>query len=336
MKDAATKALGKQQNTNQAIEVVDKVKDIKSTLTKHMAELEASMLKKIAPEYLIQVAATILSQKPELQQCTSKSIITAVFQSAQCSLSLDPVLRHASLVPRWNDKLKCKEAQFMVEYRGYLELARRSGEIMNVAAHLVYENDFFEREFGSNEKLTHRPAKSNRGKIVGAYAYAKLKSGGFAMDYMTTEEINGIMKRSTSKTKEGKIVGAWVTDWGEMARKTLARRLAKYLPLSTEFSYALNADADTELDAVETTAQVEVPEAEVVTDEPPQQELAPTSDPVVDPPLPKEPMVWLNEMKEAKSRAKKTQIMTEAKKALDLGEITLALFNSLNQIYKKG
>ena len=109
-------------------------------------------------------------------------------------------LGHAYLVS-FNTKRKdaqgkerwVKSVQVIIGYKGLIDLARRSGQIVSIAAHEVCENDHFELVYGLDEKLNHTPAMAERGEVIGFYAVAKLKDGGHCFKFMSRYQINEIM-----------------------------------------------------------------------------------------------------------------------------------------------
>ncbi len=237
IKQQTQQALAKQQETNVVTKANGKAEQIKEALERMKPQLQAALVKKVSPEYVISTALTAIRQNPQLMECTTVSLIGAILQSTQLGLRLDGPLGHAYMIPYRNSKKNVMEAQFMPGYRGYIDLARRSGEIINIMAQVVHQGDIFEYEYGVNERLVHRPNPEKQGEVSHIYAYAKLKSGGFPFEVMTVEEVEEI--RASSKARES---GPWVTNWEEMARKTVIRRLSKYLPLSVEFAEAVELD----------------------------------------------------------------------------------------------
>jgi len=156
-----------------------------------------------------------------------------------CSaLGLEPDGRKAHLIPYG------KVCKLIVDYKGLVDLARRSGEIADIHADVVCENDFFEYSFGTNGNLEHKPAIKEKGVVIAAYSYVKLKDGSSSYEVMNLEEINAIRKRSKASGS-----GPWVTDWNEMAKKTVFRRHSKWLPVSSELmKSAVDKDYDVPID----------------------------------------------------------------------------------------
>jgi len=184
--------------------------------------------------YLINSALLAISRNPDLPKCTVSSIYTSVLNAAEVNLDFTPIKQHAFLVPYRNNKKDCWEAQFMPGYRGFIHIAVRAGVVKNIEAHVVYGNDEFYPELGSNPQLHHRPEfKSDRGKIIGAYAIAFFNTGGFQYEWMLLEDLNKIENRTKYKDKSGNAIGPWKEYKSEMQRKTPIRKLFKSLPFSS-------------------------------------------------------------------------------------------------------
>ena len=213
------------------------VATIRDLLERSKSQIQMALPKHLSPDRLLRVAMTSIQRTPKLLECDPKSLVGAVIQSAQLGLEPDGILGHAYLVPYRDKKNNRTLAQLIVGYKGLIDMARRSGQIVSICAHVVYEEDVFDFAYGLEETLHHVPARSNRGLPIGAYAVAQLKDGGHAIEVMWVDDIEAI--RSRSKTGN---TGPWKTDWSEMARKTVIRRLTKYLPLSVEVARAVAVD----------------------------------------------------------------------------------------------
>lgn len=208
-----------------------KQESIQSLLKKMEPQMALCLPKHLSPSRLARIALTCLRQNPKLQQCDPTTFIASIMQAAQ--LGLEPgVLGQCYLIPYGN------ECQFMPGYRGLIDLARRSGNIVSIVARVVYENDLFNYEYGLQEKLEHKPALDNKGKIIAFYAVAILKDGGHQFEIMSKNEVDKI--RDTYSKAKNK--GPWVDNYEEMAKKTLIRRLFKWLPSSPEMQKAAMLD----------------------------------------------------------------------------------------------
>jgi recombination protein RecT len=194
-------------------------------------QLQMALPKHLTVDRLLRVAMTSIQRTPKLMECTQKSLLACIMTCAQLGLEPDQFLGQAYLVPFKNHGVM--EAQLIPGYRGYIALARRSGEVQSVSSQVVYSNDDFELQYGLAEQLRHVPASGDRGEPIGAYVVFRYKDGGHSFDYMTKEDIERIRTRSKAKDD-----GPWVTDWDEMAKKTVIKRHAKLAPLSIEFAIA--------------------------------------------------------------------------------------------------
>ncbi len=192
----------------------------------------------LTPERLLNVCMTEIRKTPKLRECSQASLLGAVIQSAQLGLEPGSALGHCYLIPFYNKKVGGLECQFMLGYRGMLALARRSGAIVNIDARVVFAADEFDLLYGTETRVIHKPRlNGDRGGVLGVYAVAQLQGGGSQVEYMTVEEIMKV--RDSSKAKND---GPWQTHFEEMAKKTVVRRLFKYLPVSIEALTAVGLD----------------------------------------------------------------------------------------------
>lgn len=197
----------------------------------------------VNPARATRVMLACVARTPALQDCTMGSLAMVMMQSAELGLECGSALGEAYAVPYRNNKKNCMEAQFIPGYRGLICLAYRSGAVQNVQAHVVCEGDEFEFEYGLHPKLRHVPVDEvDPSKITHAYCVVHIKDADPTFDVMTRKDIDRIRARSKAGGS-----GPWVSDYAEMARKTVTRRALKYAPMSIEMSKAIAADvaADT-------------------------------------------------------------------------------------------
>lgn len=209
-------------------------------LQKQKSAIEAALPRHLSADRMLRIALTEIRKNPDLASCEPMSFLGSVVQAAQLGLEPGSALGHAYLVPFFNKHTERREVQLIVGYRGLLDLARRSGQIVSISAHAVYDGDEFEFEFGLHEKLKHIPGRdrvSKERRLIAVYAIARLKDGGHQVEVMTREEVEAIRKRSKASDS-----GPWKTDFDEMAKKTVIRRLFKYLPVSVEIQRAVALD----------------------------------------------------------------------------------------------
>lgn len=205
-------------------------------LTEKRGAIAGRLPAHLNPDRLIKIAITAAAKNPKILDCDRESIMLSVMQAAELGLEPGGALGEGYLVPYG------RTCQFIPGYRGLISLARRSGQIVSIEAHEVYEQDEFTVEFGLDPKLIHRPTlKSERGEVVAFYAVARIVGGGVQYDYMTRADVDAIRKRSRAGSS-----GPWVTDYNEMGKKTVIRRLFKTLPVSVELCRALEIQAESE------------------------------------------------------------------------------------------
>jgi recombination protein RecT len=189
--------------------------------------------KHVSAATLTRIAITEIRTNPKLLECSLVSLAGAVMKSAQLGLQLG-MLGHCYLVPYGT------EATFILGYKGMIDLARRSGAIKEIYAVTVYENDVFEIEYGIDRKMKHIPNYEDQGAFKGAYAVAHFTNGGYHFEYFPKVEIE--KRRNRSKAKNN---GPWVTDYEEMAKKTVIRHIFDYLPVSVDILNAAYQDETT-------------------------------------------------------------------------------------------
>lgn len=164
------------------------------------------------------------------------SVINAVTNVAAIGISLNPARKQAYLVPR--DKKVCLD----ISYIGLVDLATQSGSIVWAKAELVYEQDGFEMgEPGTMPSHKFNPFSKERGSVVGAYCVVKTPGGEYLCDAMSIEEINSIRDRSSAWKAwlSKKASCPWVTDPGEMAKKTVIKRASKMWPKNERLNMAI-------------------------------------------------------------------------------------------------
>lgn len=205
---------------------------IRQNLTQMAPQFQAALPAHISVEKFTRVALTAIQNNPDL---ATKADRTSLFGSC-VRLAQDGLLpdgREAAIVMFGN------KAQAMPMIAGVLKKIRQSGDVAKVSAQVVYEHDEFVWHLGFDEDVTHNPPRLDqpRGKPIGAYATAVLKDGSKLLEVMSLEEIEKV--RAVSRAAKN---GPWVSWWGEMARKTVMRRLSKRLPMSTDLADELDRD----------------------------------------------------------------------------------------------
>lgn len=202
---------------------------IADLLERRKDEIAKVLPKHLTVDRLARVALTAIGKTPRLQECTGASLLQSIMQAAELGLEPGGALGHAYLVP-FKQKNGPTLCTLIIGYRGLIELARRSGELVQIEAHIIREGDVFEEEYGLHPKFRHVPKRDGAlGRMLGVYMIARTTDGGTHIEMMTSAEVDRIRMRSRSKDD-----GPWVTDPDEMAKKTVIKRGMKYLSLSSE------------------------------------------------------------------------------------------------------
>jgi len=233
-----------------------KVNDVRGMLERAKSQIKLALPSHMTPDRMLRIAMTSIQKNPALLDCDRTSLVAAIIQSAQLGLEPDGALGMAYLVPYG------KTVTFIPGYRGLVDLARRSGQLSTISAHVVYKKDVFKYARGTDQMIEHVPCdEDDPGEMTHAYAVAKLRDGGVQFEVMTRREVLAIKARSKASNS-----GPWKTDEAEMWKKTAIRRLAKLLPMSVEMARAVELDERTDAglpqdfgDIIDTTATEEKP-----------------------------------------------------------------------------
>lgn len=214
------------------------------TSKKFQNQMALALPKAMTRERLTRIVMTECRKTPALLKCAPESFYGAVLQCAALGLEPGSALGHCYLLPFGNGKDRAgrPNAQLIIGYRGMIDLARRSGQILSLNAYCVHANDDFSYELGLHPDIHHVPASTaDRGLVTHVYAVAQLKGGGVQFEVMSRAEIEEV--RKTSKAGSS---GPWSSHWDAMAKKTVIRRLFKYLPVSIEAVRAVEVDEKTD------------------------------------------------------------------------------------------
>lgn len=194
--------------------------------------------KHITPERLIKVALMARSRNEKLKLCTPESFLQCVLQAAELGLEPSGTYGGVHLVPRKNTKNGTHECTLVVDYRGLVELARRSGEIAAVEVGAVYAGDYFAFERGLTPALVHRPLiQGDRGDLLGFWAVVLYRDGGKTFEVMRRDEAEAIRDKVPYWQQ-----GPWGSHFEAMGKKTCIRRAMNLAPKSPEYRRALEIE----------------------------------------------------------------------------------------------
>lgn len=177
------------------------------------------------PERLLKIALISASRNPKIYECTKPSILGALMAAAELGLEPSGITGEGYLIPYKNRQGQL-ELQFQPGYKGLRKNAYLADpNLVVIESKALYENDEIDIDDGDTPHVRIKPNLWNRGKFMGVVAWAKYRDGSMKVERpMTVEDIDKIRNRSRAKSD-----GPWVSDYVEMARKTIEKRLCKRL-----------------------------------------------------------------------------------------------------------
>lgn len=186
-----------------------------------------------SPDRIIQAAVWQITNTPALAMCTAKSVIGCVLNSSL--LGLNPTLKQCWYIP-YRD-----QATFQISYTGMIALARRSGIVSDVYAHVVRKTDRFEVTYGTDKKILHVPDLNSTGdEFTHVYAVVKYTNGGTEFVVLNSNDVE--RRRVKSPSQRGAPNGVWAEWKQEMWQKTALKVLLKTAPLTDEAAAAMQTD----------------------------------------------------------------------------------------------
>ncbi len=234
--------MGMIQSAVQGKDLAQKNNNAPKTMQGYIKQMEKEIAKAlpsvITPERFTRIVLSALSTNPKLGMCTPQSFLGAMMTAAQLGLEPNTPLGQAYLIPFKNGKAGVMECQFQLGYKGLMDLAYRSGEVKIIQAHVVYEKDEFEYSLGLDPVLKHVPARKDRGEPTHVYAMFRTKDDGYGFTVMSMEEI----RAHAAKYSKSFGNGPWQTNFEEMAKKTVLKRVLKYAPLKSDFVRGISSD----------------------------------------------------------------------------------------------
>ena len=220
---------------------------------------------------------SIVTNNNLLAKATNESIMTAAMKAATLKLPIEPSLGMAYIVPynrnekQGNTWVKINEAQFQMGYKGFIQLAQRSGQIRNINCDIVYKEEFlrYDKVYGT---LHLKEEQVDSGEVEGYFASLELINGFRKMIFWKKERVIAHAQKY-SKTYDKQIGDfksgtPWKTEFDAMAQKTLIKELlSKYAPLSIELQEAILADnEDSNVNEVKRAKDVTPPESDNLSD----------------------------------------------------------------------
>ena len=215
----------------------EKQNEERMTVTKYIEKQATITLNGDRAKEFTAAIGAALQRNPRLKQVSPSSLIGAAMACVLLDIVPETPQQLAFLIPYGN------AVQFQLGYKGLIELAFRSGQVTSISAELVFPKEEFKVQLGSERKLTHIPDPSRDrtqfDEATHVYATATLTNGVTVFDVMNMDEIRKI--RDTVKAKSTD--APWRTWPEQMAKKTVIKRLTKYLPQSRTDNRLQNAAA---------------------------------------------------------------------------------------------
>ena len=206
------------------------VRKLVSAMADSLADAMPAAVRDNADRFL-RIALTQLHD-PRLSACSPASVQNAVMEAAQLGLDLDGVLGHAYLVPYKGS------AQMQVGYKGLVQLARRSGQVVKISAITVREGDVFEWLEGADDGIVHRPTlDSDRHHMPISWIYARARLVSGHVEHTEPWSWSRILEHAeqfSAAYRAKKKDSPWFSCPEVMGKKTMLIQLCKLLPISVE------------------------------------------------------------------------------------------------------
>lgn len=228
-----------QKQENRAVSPVNQMKNLLAN--QGMQNLFADALNENKDRFLASII-DLYNGDTYLQGCNPKEVAMEALKAATLNLPINKSLGYAYIVP-FKNKGKLTP-QFQIGYKGYIQMAQRSGQYKALNAGILYEGMEVKRDFLRGTFEIIGEPKSD--KVIGYFAYFQLLNGYEKAIYMTKDEVTEHAERYSQSY--GSDYSPWKKQFDEMAQKTVIKRLlSKYGVLTTEFQDAVKEEEDREV-----------------------------------------------------------------------------------------
>lgn len=216
---------------------VSKSYAMKQLMIKMKNDIKDMLPSNICVEDFQRSALCVYNRDASLQNCESTTFIAAMVECKRLGLEPNNILGQAYLVPVSVDG--ASKVEFIIGYKGLIELFYRSGKVKSLYAHEVREKDEFCIDYGLEQKLSHKPfLGKDRGEVIGYYAVYNIDNMGSSFVFMTCDEILSHAKKYCRSFGNS----LWESEFDAMAKKTVIKKLLKYAPLSIELQKSVSLD----------------------------------------------------------------------------------------------
>lgn len=240
--------------------VQERARQVRSMLHHNEKEITKALGKMLDPAQFLRICMTHYQRGgKKMAEADPRSFVAACVEAAQLGLKPDSILGECYLIPRWNRQAGCVLVNFQLGYPGVIKLARRGGEVSDIAPEVVYENDTFEVVLGTERKIIHRPwyseGRTEPGEVVASYATARLRDGTIAFKVVPRPELVRAAEASGDpRNKDWSDV--WKDNFAAMAMKTAVLRLGKWLPMPDDSKRVIGRDEQREAGVTDDDMQV--------------------------------------------------------------------------------
>ena len=187
-----------------------------------------------------------VNANPALQECTNPSILSAALLGHSLKLSPSPQLGQYYMVPFNDNKKGAKVAQFQLGYKGYIQLALRSGQYKKLNVLAIKEGELIRFDPLNEEievNLIENEVAREKAPTIGYYAMFEYTNGFRKAMYWSREKMESHAEKYSQGYKAKKGFTFWEKDFDAMAYKTMLRQLiSKWGVMSIEMQSALDSD----------------------------------------------------------------------------------------------
>lgn len=199
---------------------------------------------------------TLANSNPLIGVCEPRSLYNACLTAATLDLPINQNLGFAYIVPYKSNKPRVTEAQFQMGYKGFIQLAIRSGQYKHIGVNVVHTGQLIELDSFTGEPIFDFNNQESK-TIIGYMAYYELLTGFRKASFMTVDEVEAHAKKYSQSYKKG--FGVWKDNFDAMAKKTVIKLLlSKFAPLSTQMEQALADDQKATEDYIDNKVSFDV------------------------------------------------------------------------------
>ena len=223
--------------SNLTVQQTQNLKTIKNVLNSDSVKARIQEMLGRKPDAYITSVLQVLSSNAMLVDVNAETITGAVFTACALNLPLNNNLGLAYIVPFKGS------AQLQIGYKGFIQLAQRTGQIKSINAIAVYDTD---TEESALKRLTSILPQKVEGNVIGYVARLETITGFEAHVSMTNDELEQHADKYSQTYKsaksKGKTYSVWHQNWDAMCKKTVIKGLMKYCPMSVELQQAIESD----------------------------------------------------------------------------------------------